>query len=106
MTTRAEDEVTAFLTRMAAGSATPDGKLPVRVRRGARRRMTGWGAITAFGVAAVPLLASLADRTVTDLSRGGNAYGTPLRSGASVIGSGLWNTASTLFPWRSFTNAP
>ena len=34
------------------------------------------------------------------------AYGTPGRCGASVIGSGLWNTASTLFPWRSFTNAP
>ena len=32
-------------------------------------------------------------------------YGTPGRCGASVIGSGLWNTASTLFPWRSFTNA-
>ena len=66
MTTNVEAEVTAFLTRMAAGSVTPVGKLPVRVRQGARRRMTGWGAITAFGVAAVPLLASLALGIVPD----------------------------------------
>ena len=59
MTTSADEEVTAFLTRMAAGSATPDGELPVRVRRGAKSRMAGWGAITALGVGAVPLMASL-----------------------------------------------
>ena len=46
------------------------------------------------------------DSDLTGLRRGGTTYGAPPRSGASVIGTGLWNTASTLFPWRSFTNAP
>jgi Tol biopolymer transport system component len=59
MTKSAEAEVTAFLTRMAAGSTTPDGELPVRVRRKAMSRMVGWGAVTALGVGALPLMASL-----------------------------------------------
>ena len=60
MTTGAEAEVTAFLTRMAGGSTTPDSELPARVRRGARSRMVGWGAITALFAGAVPAVAVLA----------------------------------------------
>jgi Tol biopolymer transport system component len=59
MTKSAEDDVTAFLGRMAAEAAVPGESLPTRVRRGARSRMAGWGAITALGVGAVPLMASL-----------------------------------------------
>ena len=32
-------------------------------------------------------------------------HGTNVRIGAPVIVPGLWNTASTLLPCRSFTNA-
>lgn len=59
MTKSTEDHVTGFLRRMAAEAAVPGESLPTRVRRGARSRMAGWGAITALGVGVIPLMASL-----------------------------------------------
>jgi Tol biopolymer transport system component len=59
MTTNAEEEIVGFLRRTAADAPTPEGSLPTRVRRGAKGRMVGWGGITALGVGAVPVMASL-----------------------------------------------
>ena len=42
---------------------------------------------------------------VRGLAGRGADHGMNVRTGASVIGSGLWKTASTLLPCRSFTNA-
>jgi len=60
MTTNTEERVTAFLEGMAASIELPGVRVPDRVRRGTRRRMAGWGAMTALVAGAVPAVAVLA----------------------------------------------
>ena len=60
MTTNAEEQVAAFLGGMASSLETHDLRVPDRVRRRARGRMAGWGAMTALVVGAVPAVAVLA----------------------------------------------
>lgn len=66
MATNTEEQVTAFLEGMASSVDLPDTRVPGRVRGGARRRMAGWGAMTALAAGAVPAIAVLALGTLPE----------------------------------------
>ncbi len=60
MMTNTEERVSAVLREMAASVDVPPALVPERVRHRARRRMVGWGAITALVAGAVPAVTVLA----------------------------------------------
>lgn len=60
MATNTEERLSTFLREMASSVDAPAADVPERVRHRARRRMAGWGAITALVAGAVPAVTVLA----------------------------------------------